>query len=59
MSEIIEFILLMQVLGLLALLIYFLSDYLEIDSIRKKLIFIIGILSLILVPWVLVFYYIN
>lgn len=59
MSEIIEFILLMQVLGLLALLIYLLSDYLEIDSIRKKLIFIIGILSLILVPWVLVFYYIN
>ena len=55
--KIIEFTIISQILGLMTILMYLLSDFLGLDLIRKKLIFIFGILTLVLVPWIIIFYY--
>lgn len=55
--QIIGFTIISQILGLMTILMYLLSDFLGLDQIRKKLIFIFGILTLVLVPWIIIFYY--
>ena len=55
--KIIEFTIISQILGLMTILMYLLSDFLGLDLIRKKLIFMLGILTLVLVPWIIIFYY--
>lgn len=55
--QIIEFTIISQILGLMTILMYLLSDFLGLDLIRKKLIFMLGILTLVLVPWIIIFYY--
>ena len=55
--QIIGFTIISQILGLMTILMYLLSDFLGLDQIRKKLIFMLGILTLVLVPWIIIFYY--
>lgn len=55
--QIIGFTIISQILGLMTILMYLLSDFLGLDLIRKKLIFMLGILTLVLVPWIIIFYY--
>lgn len=46
-------LLLYQILGILCIIVYALSDWLFDDDIIKYLSFIIGIVLLVIIPWII------